>query len=70
MPQQRRFTAKFKTEIVLDLLTGPKTTAPLCRNHDLSFRSFDAGKPTFSSAPSPCLASIPTDSSTSTELSN
>jgi transposase-like protein len=35
MPQQRRFTAKVKTQIVLDLLTGAKTMAPICREHNL-----------------------------------
>jgi transposase len=35
MPQQRRFTAKFKTQIVLDLLTGAKTMAQICREHNL-----------------------------------
>ena len=35
MPQQRRFTAKFKTQIVLDLLTGAKTMAQICRDHYL-----------------------------------
>jgi len=35
MPQQRRFTARFKTQIVLDLLTGAKTMAQICRDHNL-----------------------------------
>jgi transposase len=35
MPQQRRFTAKFKTQIVLDLLTGAKTMAQICRDHTI-----------------------------------
>jgi transposase-like protein len=35
MPQQRRFTAKFKTQVVLDLLTGTKTMAQICRDHNL-----------------------------------
>ena len=35
MPQQRRFTAKVKTQIVLDLLTGAKTMAQICREHNL-----------------------------------
>jgi putative transposase len=35
MPQQRRFTAKFKTQIVLDLLTGAKTMTQICRDHNL-----------------------------------
>lgn len=35
MAQRRRFTAKFKTEVVLDLLTGQKRMAPICREHNL-----------------------------------
>jgi transposase len=35
MPQQRRFSAKVKTQIVLDLLTGAKPMAQLCREHNL-----------------------------------
>jgi transposase-like protein len=35
MPKQRRFTAKFKTQIVLDLLTSAKTMAQICRDHNL-----------------------------------
>jgi transposase-like protein len=33
---RRAFTAKFKAEIVLALLTGTKTQAELCREHELS----------------------------------
>ena len=35
MAQRRRFTAKFKTQVVLDLLTGRRSMAQLCREHDL-----------------------------------
>ena len=35
MAQRRRFTAKFKTQVVLDLLTGRRSVAQLCREHDL-----------------------------------
>jgi transposase len=35
MAQRRRFTPKFKTQIVLDLLTGRRSIAQLCREHDL-----------------------------------
>ena len=34
--QRRAFTAKFKAEVVLSLLTGAKTQAELCRQHELS----------------------------------
>jgi transposase-like protein len=35
MAQRRRFTAKFKTQVVLDLLTGRRSMAQLCREHEL-----------------------------------
>jgi|SRR5688500_5266138 transposase len=35
MAQRRRFTAKFKTQVVLDLLTGRRSVAQLCREYDL-----------------------------------
>ena len=35
MAQRRRFTAKFKTQVVLDLLTGRRSVAQLCREHNL-----------------------------------
>jgi transposase len=35
MAQRRRFTAKFKTQIVLDLLTSRRSMAQLCREYDL-----------------------------------
>ena len=34
--QRRAFSAKFKAEVVLSLLTGTKTQAELCRQHELS----------------------------------
>lgn len=33
---RRAFTAPFKAEVVLSLLTGAKTQAELCRQHELS----------------------------------
>jgi transposase len=33
---RRAFSAKFKAEVVLSLLTGTKTQAELCRLHELS----------------------------------
>jgi transposase len=35
MAQRRRFTAKFKTQVILDLLTGRRSIAQICRKHDL-----------------------------------
>ena len=36
MPRRRTFTAKFKTQVVLELLTGAKRMAQVCREHNLS----------------------------------
>jgi transposase-like protein len=33
---RRSFTAEFKTQVVLDLVTGKRTQAELCRAHQLS----------------------------------
>lgn len=35
MTHRRTFTAKFKAQIVLELLTGTKSMAQLCREHAL-----------------------------------
>ena len=35
MPTQRRFTAKFRAQVVLDLITEAKTMAQICREHNL-----------------------------------
>ncbi len=34
--KRRAFTASFKAQVVLSLLTGTKTQAELCREHELS----------------------------------
>jgi transposase len=36
MTQRRRFTAEFKAQVVLDLLSGSKSAAELCREHQLN----------------------------------
>ena len=36
MAKRRRFTAKFKAEVVLEALTGASSQAELCRRHNLS----------------------------------
>ena len=35
MRQRRRFTAEFKAEVVLDVLSGRQRAAELCREHQL-----------------------------------
>ena len=34
--KRRTFTAEFKTEVVLEVLTGESSQAELCRRHNLS----------------------------------
>jgi transposase len=36
MAQRRRFTGEFKAQVVLELLSGVKSAAELCRQHQLS----------------------------------
>ena len=36
MAKRRRFTAKFKAEVVLEALSGQSSQAELCRRHNLS----------------------------------
>ena len=36
MAKRRRFTAKFKAEVVLEALRGQSSQAELCRRHNLS----------------------------------
>jgi transposase len=36
MTQRRTFTAEFKTQVVLDLVSGAHSTAELCRQHQLN----------------------------------
>ncbi len=38
MTQRRRFTAEFKAQVVLDLLSGAKSAAEICRQHQLNPR--------------------------------
>jgi transposase len=36
MTQRRRFTAEFKAQVVLDVLSGSKSAAEVCRQHQLN----------------------------------
>lgn len=49
MPQKkhRTFTAAFKAEVVLELLSGQKSAAELCREHELSATLLQNWKETF-----------------------
>jgi transposase len=47
MAQRRRFTAKFKTQVILELLTGRRRMAQLCREHDLKEQVVTRWRATF-----------------------
>jgi transposase-like protein len=36
MAQRRKFTAEFKAQVVLELVSGAKSAAELCREHQLN----------------------------------
>lgn len=36
MTSRRKFTAEFKAQVVLELLSGAKTSAELCREHQIA----------------------------------
>jgi len=35
MPKHRQFTPEFKTKVVLEIISGQKTAADICREHNL-----------------------------------
>ena len=45
--KRRRFSAAFKTELVLSVLTGEKSQAEVCREHQLSAQQFGNWKRQF-----------------------
>jgi transposase len=45
--KRRTFTAEFKAEVVLQLISGKRTTAELCREHQLSPSLLSLWKDTF-----------------------
>jgi transposase len=45
--KHRTFTAAFKAEVVLELLSGHKSAAELCREHELSATLLQNWKDTF-----------------------
>ncbi len=46
MAKRRRFTAKFKAEVVLEALRGESSQAELCRRHNLSENQISTWKRT------------------------
>jgi transposase-like protein len=47
MSKRRRFTAKFKAEVVLEVLTGVKSNAEACRQYDLKPQVLSSWKSEF-----------------------
>ncbi len=47
MAKRRRFTAKFKAEVVLEALSGESSQAELCRRHNLSANQVSTWKRQF-----------------------
>ncbi len=47
MTQRRRFTAEFKAQVVLDLLSGAKSAAEICHQHQLNPRLLSHWKSEF-----------------------
>lgn len=44
---RRNFTAEFKAKVVLELISGQRSQAELCRKHQLNANSLTAWKQTF-----------------------
>jgi transposase len=47
MPKARTFTAEFKAQLVLEVLTGAKTSAEVCRHYQIHPNLFARWKSTF-----------------------
>ena len=47
MAKRRQFTSEFKASVVLEVLSGVKTTAEVCREHRLQPQVVDRWKSTF-----------------------
>ena len=47
MAKRRRFTAEFKAQVVLEILSGLKTTAEVCREHKLQVQVVNRWKNIF-----------------------
>ena len=63
MVRRRRFSAEFKARVVLELISGAKSQARLCKVLELNPTTwFRAGKPSFWSEPPSC--SGPTSTTT------
>ena len=47
MPKRRTFTPEFKAQVVLEVITGAKTAAEVCREHRLKPQLLSEWKATF-----------------------
>ena len=47
MSKRRKFTAEFKAEVVMELLSGRKSSAELCREHHIAAPQLAQWKATF-----------------------
>lgn len=47
MKKQRTFTPEFKAQVVLEVLTGMKSAAQICREHQLNDATFSRWKQEF-----------------------
>ena len=47
MGKRRKFTPEFKTQLVLDILTGVQSQAEACRKHTSGTNLVASGRPTF-----------------------
>ena len=45
MAKRRKFTSEFKTELVLEVLSGASSQAEVCRRHNLSEAQLAQWKP-------------------------
>ncbi len=47
MSERRKFSAAFKAQVVLEVISGAKTAAEVCREHQLSPKTFSGWKQKF-----------------------
>ena len=52
MSKRRKFTAEFKSQVVLQLLSGERSMAELCREHQLTSQMVGTWKQQFLAAAS------------------
>jgi transposase-like protein len=68
MRNRRKFTAEFKSQVVLQLLSGEKSMAELCREHQLSAQIIGNWKQQFLGGAPQVFAKNETDSREQTRI--